>query len=223
MSIWFTFYCACVSSCEPLLISKLREGGITILGETNLSEWANFRGLNISARWSPWGWPDFGAYYSHSRSDGSSSGSAVAAAPGLNVTAADELKNLNQQMIGIVRSCDRASSGAISPTTSRLWKGTRTTSTRLRTSSTSPRPARTREMQTKISANFFGPRTHRHGQRQMQGHGCARTVSRWRWPYCRRHESTTLMSSSPVHHGNCERPDCQVAVSGNCGSSGFQT
>lgn len=106
MSIWFTFYCACVSSCEPLLISKLREGGITILGKTNLSEWANFRGLNISARWSPWGWPDFGAYYSHSRSDGSSSGSAVAAAPGLNVTAADEFKNLNQQMKGIVRSCE---------------------------------------------------------------------------------------------------------------------
>ncbi|TVY82555.1 putative amidase [Lachnellula suecica] len=68
---------------ESSLISKLREAGVIILGKTNLSEWANFRGLNISAGWSPRGGQTLGAYYPNTRSDGSSSGSAVAAALGL--------------------------------------------------------------------------------------------------------------------------------------------
>lgn len=72
---------------ESSLISRLREAGVIILGKTNLSEWANFRGLNISAGWSPRGGQTFGTYYPHSRSDGSSSGSAVAAALGLSVIA----------------------------------------------------------------------------------------------------------------------------------------
>ncbi|KAK0110115.1 hypothetical protein ONS95_002770 [Cadophora gregata] len=68
---------------ESSVISKLREAGVVILGKTNLSEWANFRGLNISAGWSPRGGQTLGAYHPNTRSDGSSSGSAVAAALGL--------------------------------------------------------------------------------------------------------------------------------------------
>lgn len=72
---------------ESSLVSKLRQAGAIILGKTNLSEWANFRGLNNSVGWSPRGKQTFGAYYPGSRSDGSSSGSAVATALGLCVTA----------------------------------------------------------------------------------------------------------------------------------------
>ncbi|KUJ20268.1 amidase signature enzyme [Mollisia scopiformis] len=68
---------------ESSLISRLRKTGVIILGKTNLSEWANFRGLNISASWSPRGDQTLGAYCPNTRSDGSSSGSAVATALGL--------------------------------------------------------------------------------------------------------------------------------------------
>lgn len=68
---------------ESSLISKLRAAGVIILGKTNLSEWANFRGLNIRAGWSPRGGQIMGTYYSNSISDGSSSRSAVSAALGL--------------------------------------------------------------------------------------------------------------------------------------------
>lgn len=68
---------------ESSLISKLREVGVIILGKTNLSEWTNFRGLNISAGWSPRGGQTLGVYYLNTSSDGSNSRSAVAAALGL--------------------------------------------------------------------------------------------------------------------------------------------
>ena len=68
---------------ESSLISRLRAAGVIILGKTNLSEWANFRGLNIRAGWSPRGGQSMGTYYPNSISDGSSSGSAIAAALGL--------------------------------------------------------------------------------------------------------------------------------------------
>jgi amidase len=68
---------------ESSLVGKLRESGALILGKTNLSEWANFRGLNISSDWIPQGGQTLGTYYPNSRSEGSSSGSAVAAALGL--------------------------------------------------------------------------------------------------------------------------------------------
>jgi hypothetical protein len=68
---------------ESSVISKLREAGVIILGKTNLSEWANFRGLDIDAGWSPRGGQTMGAYYPNSTPNGSSSGSAVAAALGL--------------------------------------------------------------------------------------------------------------------------------------------
>jgi amidase len=68
---------------ESSLISRLRVAGVVVLGKTNLSEWANFRGLNISDGWSPRGGQTLGTYYPNSISDGSSSGSAVATALGL--------------------------------------------------------------------------------------------------------------------------------------------
>ncbi|KAH6649416.1 glutamyl-tRNA amidotransferase subunit A [Chaetomium tenue] len=74
-------------SAESSVISKLRDAGVLILGKTNMSEWANFRGLNISSGWSPRGGQTLGAYYPGSTPEGSSSGSAVAAALGLSAAA----------------------------------------------------------------------------------------------------------------------------------------
>ncbi|KAM7219411.1 amidase signature enzyme [Rhypophila decipiens] len=65
---------------ESSVVSRLRQAGAVILGETNLSEWANFRGLNIGSGWSPRGGQTLGAYHPESQPEGSSSGSAVAAA-----------------------------------------------------------------------------------------------------------------------------------------------
>ncbi|KAK4445842.1 amidase signature enzyme [Podospora aff. communis PSN243] len=72
---------------ESSLIAKLRKAGVLILGKTNMSEWANFRGLSISSGWSPRGGQTMGAYYPNSTPEGSSSGSAVATALGLSTAA----------------------------------------------------------------------------------------------------------------------------------------
>ncbi|KAI1281196.1 amidase signature enzyme [Xylaria sp. FL0933] len=72
---------------ESSVISNLRAAGALILGKTNLSEWANFRGLNVSSGWSPRGGQTLGAYYPNSTPEGSSSGSAVAVALGLSAAA----------------------------------------------------------------------------------------------------------------------------------------
>jgi amidase len=72
---------------ESSTISKLREAGVVILGKTNLSEWANFRGLEIPSGWSPRGGQTLGTYYPNSSPAGSSSGSAVAATLGLSTAA----------------------------------------------------------------------------------------------------------------------------------------
>ncbi|PVH86782.1 amidase signature enzyme [Cadophora sp. DSE1049] len=72
---------------ESSVISKLRAAGVVILGKTNLSEWANFRGLNISNGWSPRGGQTLGTYYPNSTPAGSSSSSAVATALGLSTAA----------------------------------------------------------------------------------------------------------------------------------------
>ncbi|OTA87936.1 hypothetical protein M434DRAFT_399238 [Hypoxylon sp. CO27-5] len=68
---------------ESSVVSKLRKAGVLILGKTNLSEWGNFRGLNVSSGWSPRGGQTLGIYYPNSTPEGSSSGSAVATALGL--------------------------------------------------------------------------------------------------------------------------------------------
>jgi amidase len=72
---------------ESSTISKLREAGVVILGKANLSEWANFRGLEISSGWSPRGGQTLGTYYPNSSPAGSSSGSAVATTLGLSTAA----------------------------------------------------------------------------------------------------------------------------------------
>ncbi|KAF2259246.1 amidase signature enzyme [Lojkania enalia] len=72
---------------ESSLIGKLRDAGVVILGKTNLSEWANFRGLNVSSGWSPRGGQTLGTYCPNSTPEGSSAGSAVAAALGLSTAA----------------------------------------------------------------------------------------------------------------------------------------
>ncbi|KAI1357761.1 amidase [Xylaria arbuscula] len=56
-------------------------GSYALLGAK--PSWANFRGLSINSGWSPRGGQTLGAYYQNSSPDGSSSGSAVAAALGL--------------------------------------------------------------------------------------------------------------------------------------------
>lgn len=72
---------------ESSTISKLREAGVIILGKTNPSEWANFRGTEISSGWSPRGGQTMGTYYPNSSPAGSSSGSAVAVSLGLSTAA----------------------------------------------------------------------------------------------------------------------------------------
>ncbi|KAK3682879.1 glutamyl-tRNA amidotransferase subunit A [Podospora appendiculata] len=72
---------------ESSVIAKLREAGVLVLGTTNMSEWANFRGMSVSSGWSPRGGQTLGAYHPNSNPSGSSSGSAVAAALGLSTAA----------------------------------------------------------------------------------------------------------------------------------------
>ncbi|KAK1834017.1 amidase signature domain-containing protein [Podospora conica] len=72
---------------ESSIIAKLRKAGALILGKTNMSEWANFRGDDVSWEWSPRGGQTLGAYYPNSTPKGSSSGSAVAMALGLSAMA----------------------------------------------------------------------------------------------------------------------------------------
>ncbi|KAB5551134.1 amidase [Coniochaeta sp. 2T2.1] len=72
---------------ESSVIRKLRDAGALILGKTNLSEWTNFRGLDISSGWSPRGGQALGIYRPGTSPGGSSSGSAVAAALGLSTLA----------------------------------------------------------------------------------------------------------------------------------------
>ena len=81
---------------ESSLITKLRDAGVLILGKTNLSEWANFRGLNVSSGWSPRGGQTLGTYYPNSKPDGSSSESAVATALGLCTAALGTEVRLSQ-------------------------------------------------------------------------------------------------------------------------------
>lgn len=65
------------------LVARLREAGAVILGKTNLSEWANFRGLASSSGWSARGGQTRNPYALDRSPSGSSSGSAVAAAASL--------------------------------------------------------------------------------------------------------------------------------------------
>ena len=68
---------------EATVISKLRDAGAIILGTTNLSQWANFRGGTSPNGWSSRGGQGYGVYCDRQDPAGSSSGSAVAARLGL--------------------------------------------------------------------------------------------------------------------------------------------
>ncbi|AXB76159.1 amidase [Novosphingobium sp. P6W] len=65
------------------LVAKLRGAGAVILGKTNLSEWANFRGNHSSSGWSAAGGQTKNPYAIDRSPCGSSSGSGAAVAAGL--------------------------------------------------------------------------------------------------------------------------------------------
>ncbi len=69
------------------LVTRLREAGAVILGKTNLSEWANFRGERSISGWSGRGGQTLNPYALDRSPSGSSSGSAVAVAANLCVAA----------------------------------------------------------------------------------------------------------------------------------------
>ncbi len=64
-------------------VQALRDAGAVILGKTNLSEWANFRGSNSSSGWSSIGGQTRNPHSLDRNPCGSSSGSGVAVAAGL--------------------------------------------------------------------------------------------------------------------------------------------
>jgi amidase len=71
---------------DATVAARLRAAGAVILGKTNLSEWANFRGFNSSSGWSAQGGQTRNPYVLDRNPSGSSSGSAASVAA--NLTAA---------------------------------------------------------------------------------------------------------------------------------------
>jgi len=69
------------------IVTRLRAAGAVILGKTNLSEWANFRGSNSTSGWSARGGQTKHPYALDRNPSGSSSGSAVAVAANFCVAA----------------------------------------------------------------------------------------------------------------------------------------
>ncbi|MGC9155048.1 MAG: amidase family protein [Ferrimicrobium sp.] len=67
---------------DATVIAKLRAAGANIVGKTNLSEWANFRGFASVSGWSGRGGITRNPYDPARSTGGSSSGSAVAVAAG---------------------------------------------------------------------------------------------------------------------------------------------
>lgn len=65
------------------LVARLRKAGAVILGKTNLSEWANFRGNRSPSGWSGAGGQTHNPYALNRSPCGSSAGSAAAVAAGL--------------------------------------------------------------------------------------------------------------------------------------------
>jgi len=65
------------------LVRRLREAGCVVLGKTNLSEWANFRGSASSSGWSAYGGLTRNPYALNRSAGGSSSGSGAGVAAGL--------------------------------------------------------------------------------------------------------------------------------------------
>lgn len=72
---------------DAAIVAQLRAAGAVILGKTNLSEWANFRGKKSISGWSGRGGQTRNPYARDRNASGSSSGSAVAVAANLCVVA----------------------------------------------------------------------------------------------------------------------------------------
>lgn len=72
---------------DSFVAQKLREAGAVILGKSNLSEWANFRGERSTSGWSGRGSQTKNPYVLDRNPSGSSSGSATAVAASLCVVA----------------------------------------------------------------------------------------------------------------------------------------
>jgi amidase len=68
---------------DATVAAKLRDAGAVILGKSNLSEWANFRGFQSSSGWSARGGQTRNPYGLDRTPSGSSSGSAAAVAANL--------------------------------------------------------------------------------------------------------------------------------------------
>jgi amidase len=72
---------------DAAIVDQLRAAGAVILGKTNLSEWANFRGEKSISGWSGRGGQTHNPYALDRNTSGSSSGSAAAVAANLCVVA----------------------------------------------------------------------------------------------------------------------------------------
>ena len=68
---------------DAFLVTRLRAAGAVLLGKTNLSEWANFRGQHSTSGWSARGGQTKCPYALDRNPSGSSSGSGVAVAANL--------------------------------------------------------------------------------------------------------------------------------------------
>ena len=71
------------AAADAFVVARLRAAGAIILGKTNLSEWANFRGMSSSSGWSGRGGQCRNPYALDRTPSGSSSGSGVATAASL--------------------------------------------------------------------------------------------------------------------------------------------
>ena len=76
-----------VASRDAFIVKRLRKAGAVILGKTNLSEWANFRGRNSVSGWSSRGGLTRNPYALDRSACGSSSGSGAAVAANLSAAA----------------------------------------------------------------------------------------------------------------------------------------
>ena len=68
---------------DAQLVKNLKKAGFLVVGKTNLSEWANFRGQRSVSGWSSFGGQTLNPYNLEYNPCGSSSGSAAVVAEGL--------------------------------------------------------------------------------------------------------------------------------------------
>lgn len=76
-----------IASQDAFIVKQLRKAGAIILGKTNLSEWANFRGRKSISGWSSRGGLTRNPYALNRSACGSSSGSGAAVAANLSAVA----------------------------------------------------------------------------------------------------------------------------------------